>query len=806
MKSKQRSFTSANNSKNLITGPNSSTKRKNSQRKFYRINTSFSEYYPPIALTMPKGNIASHMGNLKTKEELYEENYKLKNSIKKLKKEIENYKTNLFKKEIELDKKEKIINDCNKENVTEIEHKNNLNKAKESSLLTLCKQKYNELQKKYEEKCDENKLLLANIKLTKLKEYQIQIDSYKKEMQKLIQLYSYSQQKLDNKIKEINSYQEIKNEYMNQHSLIKVLKNKNEELNKKINILEQENNFLKKEAEKNQKNQNKLKQKNIKLKLSKEKFLKLKKIQDGSLLINKDNIKKLQNLQKNLEEYKSLYYQKDEECKRLLQNNTKKNNNDYINPSLININSLKFENSKIIEKKPEDNQAELYKSLLSDEKIKNNIFILYLKQQGLNPEDILKLNGYNGVINKDSNKKYKIEKNNSQNTKCCTSEGNLNFTQSNLESNLNINNKNKTSKNNINNSNKYLIQDQIKNLNNENFEIHQINELSESQNQNNEKLTESQNSEFFIQEQQKKDEQFLALSHTFIKNFEANHITKDAFINKIKEISMIFQNKKEISKEDFIKPFVNCFVEMMKVKDDKDVLIINEFFENLIEDIEGDTNRFFYELMDISDNIVDYTLVKNEQEVLNTLAIELMPFKAKLKLYLKNNENNLINFESFKKILNELNIKLSDDYMEYLLYKMKEKVPQNCSIFDLNFEIILEILERNVALNNENEINTQISEIFKELKQGLNDNKTDFEAECKNMVKTFTYKDNKNIQGIDKEEFFNIFNKYKISIDENIKAAILESFKMDKDNFESSQNELANLIDYDKICSFLKNI
>ena len=487
MKSKQRSFTSANNSKNLITGPNSSTKRKNSQRKFYRINTSFSEYYPPIALTMPKGNIASHMGNLITKEELYEENYKLKNSIKKLKKEIENYKTNLFKKEIELDKKEKIINDCNKENVTEIEHKNNLNKAKESSLLTLCKQKYNELQKKYEEKCDENKLLLANIKLTKLKEYQIQIDSYKKEMQKLIQLYSHSQQKLDNKIKEINSYQEIKNEYMNQHSLIKVLKNKNEELNKKINILEQENNFLKKEAEKNQKNQNKLKQKNIKLKLSKEKFLKLKKIQDGSLLINKDNIKKLQNLQKNLEEYKSLYYQKDEECKRLLQNNTKKNNNDYINPSLININSLKFENSKIIEKKPEDNQAELYKSLLSEEKIKNNIFILYLKQQGLNPEDILKLNGYNGVINKDSNKKYKIEKNNSQNTKCCTSEGNLNFTQSNLESNLNINNKNKTSKNNINNSNKYLIQDQIKNLNNENFEIHQINELSESQNQNNEK-------------------------------------------------------------------------------------------------------------------------------------------------------------------------------------------------------------------------------------------------------------------------------------------------------------------------------
>ena len=270
MKSKQRSFTSANTSKNYQNRPNSSKKNKNSQRKLYRINNSFSDYYPPIALTMPKGNIASHMGNLITKEELYEENYQLKNTIKKLKKEIENYKTNLFKKELELDKKEKIINDCNKENVTEIEHKNNLNKAKESSLLSLCKQKYNELKKKYEEKCEENKLLNANIKLTKLKEYQIQIDSYKKEMQKLIKLYSNSQKNMENFIKEMSNYEQMKNEYVSQHSLINILKNKNDELNNKILSLEQDNNFLKNELDKNQQKQNKLKQKNIKLKLSKD--------------------------------------------------------------------------------------------------------------------------------------------------------------------------------------------------------------------------------------------------------------------------------------------------------------------------------------------------------------------------------------------------------------------------------------------------------------------------------------------------------------------------------------------------------
>ena len=39
------------------------------------------------------------------------------------------------------EKKEKIIHDCTKENVTDLEHEINIGKAKESSLLTLCRKK-----------------------------------------------------------------------------------------------------------------------------------------------------------------------------------------------------------------------------------------------------------------------------------------------------------------------------------------------------------------------------------------------------------------------------------------------------------------------------------------------------------------------------------------------------------------------------------------------------------------------------------------------------------------------------------------
>ena len=297
MKVKQKSFISNNNSKNSHYRPNSSNKSRFSQHKLI-INNSLTELYPPITFTMPKTRQATHMGNLITKEELYEENFQLKNSLKKAKKELEEVKKSLFKKGLELEKKEKIINDCTKENVTDLEHELNLNKAKESSLLTLCRKKYSEMKSKYEKECKQNEILRMNIKLTKLKEYQTQIDAYQKELQKILKLYKNSKEKLDKALKEINDLNEIKNEFINQHSLINVLRKKCEDLTDNITTLQEENNFLKNEIERNQMIQKKLKRSNVKLRISNEKFMKMKKMKEGSYIVNKNNIIKLNNLQK----------------------------------------------------------------------------------------------------------------------------------------------------------------------------------------------------------------------------------------------------------------------------------------------------------------------------------------------------------------------------------------------------------------------------------------------------------------------------------------------------------------------------
>ena len=833
MKVKQKSFISNNNSKNSHYRPNSSNKSRFSQHKLI-INNSLTELYPPITFTMPKTRQATHMGNLITKEELYEENFQLKNSLKRAKKELEEVKKSLFKKGLELEKKEKIINDCTKENVTDLEHELNLNKAKESSLLTLCRKKYSEMKSKYEKECKQNEILRMNIKLTKLKEYQTQIDAYQKELQKILKLYNNSKEKLDKALKEINDLNEIKNEFINQHSLINVLRKKCEDLTDNITTLQEENNFLKNEIERNQMIQKKLKRSNVKLRISNEKFMKMKKMKEGSYIVNKNNIIKLNNLQKDLKEYKDLYEKTNYEYLRITNNIAKKDKN-IVTPDLLDIQGINFLNSKIIEKKIENNQEELYKSLLNNEKLKNKIFEKYLKDHGINSEKILKEKGYDGIIRKENilhqkSSKNFISENNSQNTKCGTSEGNkenfeqsrkLNYTQSNLDNNFIINEENKSNitNNNINNKQSFT-QEQLRDSGEDNFEnIPNNNDLNE----NPLVVTESQNSEIYLQDQCKTDNHFITLSNVFIKNLEANHINKDNFISKIKEISAMFVNKDEISKEEFLEPFFNLFINLMKVTNDNDVFVVKEFLINLIEESEGDTNKFFLELIDIAHNIIDYTLIENEEEILNAFAIELQPFKEKLKSNLEKYENNLINFDSLKKIFDELKINLSDDYYQFLLYKMKENITEKSSIFDLNYKVILDLLERDINLNGisnnlnpeenkiideeteteEEKINIQVGLVLKELKQAMIKNKTNFEDECRSIIHNLEI-ENKKVKGIDKDDFFRIFKKYKIEIDENAKNYIFDLFKVENSVMKDKENDMT-LIDYDKIWTVMKN-
>lgn len=841
MKTKQKSFI-LNNSKRLSTfRPNSSSKNSRMPLQ-YNINKSFSELYPPVTFTMPSYQKPSRIGNQITREELYEENMHFKNKINKMRRQLDEVNNKLFKRGLELNKKEKIIRDCNKENVTEYTHELNLEKAKESALLSVCKQKYIQMKKDYEKKCKENEILIANIKITKLKEYQIQIDVLKKEMEKLRTLYINSQSNYENSVKEVKEMKEIKTEFSQQHTIINSLNKKYNDLSIEMSNVVEENNYLRNLLDKNHKIQKELKIKSSILKISNDKYLKLKKNKETSLIINKDYEAQLKKLNKEVKEYKLLYSRLSEEYNKLLGNKEK--------PKMINMkknSESKSDNNNIMIKndiiKSNNNQFQLYKSLYEELKIKNRILENFLKENDIDPEQIIKNKGYDGVMN--SNTKINIQKLKEKIEKSSTNIS-LNNTKEGTPIGRNENKNtskrlSSTQSNQIDNNNMIISDNQVSNENTgsnekqneptqeevKETEENRTNNIVTYSNPETVKITSSQNSDFNTQEQKNKETQLLALLHTFVKNLEANHITKETLIEKIKNISLKFQNREEATKEEFIEPFINLFIDSMKVTQSTDIKIINEFFSNFIDDIEGDTHKFFIELMDIFENVTDYTLVENEEEVMNAIAGELQPFKDELKPKLEKYENFIITFDNLRKVIEELNISLPDEYTEFLIYKMKENLPENSSIFDLNYKIVLELLDRSlIKINNnrnndekkiieeENEsrdnyeentdIKVKITNKLIELKDALKNNNINLDDETKDKLHSFNDENNKVINGIDKDTFFGLMEKYNIAIDDKVKEAIFDLFKIESDAQTKSENDLF-LLDYDKLSSILIN-
>ena len=118
---------------------------------------------PPILYTLPNTQQRKRggMGNKIEREQLYEYNMQLKDIINKLKRELAEEKNKVVKKDIEIRKKEKLIQECSKENDLEATHELNLEKARESTLISLYKKQYNELKDAFNKKVKENNELNA---------------------------------------------------------------------------------------------------------------------------------------------------------------------------------------------------------------------------------------------------------------------------------------------------------------------------------------------------------------------------------------------------------------------------------------------------------------------------------------------------------------------------------------------------------------------------------------------------------------------------------------------------------------------
>ena len=815
---------SGKKSKSKHLRPNSAVGHK----KFYILKANsnsnnqnpYNQAPPPIIFTMPNNKkMTSGMGNNIEREQLYENNMQLKESLNKLKRELAETKYYVVKKDIELREKEKILREFLKENDLESTHESKIEKAKESALLTLCKEKYNILKASYKKEIEENKILKANIKITKIKEFQIENDILNKELIKIKSLYKNCKTNLKKYKDMMNDLNIFKQKFSEQHAIISSYAHKCDLLNAEIKNLKEERDNLINELELNIKKQNILKQSNDKLKIKNTKFLNQKKINEEYDLRNTDNEKSLIKFKKDAFEFKKAFLQKTADFDSL-----KKSYND-VQRKLNNINQsllqpFQYKNIKKIEQEnnPKNiDKIELYKSLYDESQMKNIMYEKYFRDQNINPKDVIRAYGYSGVLNTENrllliNNKDKDK--NEEDEKKVISEKEQN--SKNLEEPKKVENPEKEELNNNNvvlsNSNNEVeekkenqievINDDIKTKTSEdNFSSPNTNTYTKANtntnniNSNNNNINNNLENEQIIGEMDETN--YLILIHLFLKNFEANHITVEIVENKMQDIIKSFEGKSEATKEDFLEPFYNLFIESMKVTLESDKQVVKLFLSNYLDNTNGNTNEFYNDLNGIFSNLVDYSTIESNEnitELLNVIGLNLKRYKKDLEKKLKEEDktnSNLITFDIFRKIVNELNINLNEDLMELLIYKMKSAVPENHSIFDLNYSIMLDLLNKDLDIDNINEedeknydsaenenddLSKKISDKLSEFKNNMIKNNTDLEKLFIDKIQKFTDDERKEMEVIEKDTFFEGMENMGVTLNDEIKETIYKLF------------------------------
>ena len=635
--------------------------------KPYVISSKNLDDIPPVLYTMPTQS--KGMGAKIEKEQLYEQTMQLKRRVNRLKAELDEAKSTIVKKELDLRKKEKIIEDLSKENDVKIVQEENLKKAKESTLITLCKRKYYEMKDKYEKACEENEVLKSNIKITKIKEIQVVTEVLENELEQMKNLYIHCKEQNKNNMKEIAELQEFKVKFFQQHQIIETLQQNYENANKETQDSKEEIGKLRERMAKNESEYKKLKIENQKLKASNEKYLNEKKMKEKSTMNQAEYENTINQLRDEVSKYKNLYTA---ECNR-------KRNSQPVQPRpqqrkvnqqrVFDYNSIRQIDQKSETEK--DVKINLYKNIIKDQNIKINIYEEYLVNSGADPEQILLGNRYEGVINSKFSQKAKAKSRPKSSTR--------------LE-------EKKTSEINTEEEQKVQVQ-----------EI-DLEPTDESSSKEKDKYLIPQNEEDSYIDPEK-------ILRIFQTNFSGRHTTKNTLLNELNKIYEHFESKNEASTDEFIEPFLNLLKEAMKASQETDVDFIKEFLLKFLETLSQDTGRFFEILQNLFEQTEDYTSLQNEAELNQELANIFKPIKKDLLNYLKYNTiegGNIIDCVLFEKIVIEkLHIEMAPTLYLYLLFKMKESTPEISSIFNLNYSFISDLVASNI--NSQVNDNIQIS-------------------------------------------------------------------------------------------------
>ena len=770
-----------------------------------------------MQINCKKKELANYMSDIQMSKDISPVNIdKLKDSnmISLIKKEYYNVKKLLNKKITEkqnLDiyiKKAKPNNEINK------------NEDLENQLKLLLAQ-YNEIQKKNNE--DSNKIqLMRNLASV------FQVNHCKiEEMKKLLYQTENNINKLRTIADDMNNENSKKNEILRKQNISKANVNKhiehlmNEKKNKeeivkmkaiyekRIKTLEEELNELKDKCNKNDTTIDSLKKELLLLeKYKNEDQFKLKQFDYKNLKkIDKDP---LENVNTKILLLNSLIDESNNNIKRYKENilafNEQLKDMGYEPFDVTNL--FNPENDKINIGQKKNNNNEINNDDTNDDKSEKEK-INKIKENDNENNIIIKNN-----LDSDGNK-FRVESTKEEETK---NENNINIKPP-LEKNNEINeqiNKNSPENNDeeirITNNNEEE-DEKITNNNNgivisSNANNNKIEELNKMTNTDD---TNIQNQKLFT------EEEFSEFTFVLVKNLEVKKITTEIAKEKI----ILIQNKsEEIPNEKFIQQMSHNILKSLNNKNEESIQKLNKWLFFLLNISENNQNIMTEKFLSLLSNIKIYT---QDEELLLSKKVKkyLLPKKDIILSKLEPFKNKYISFLFLKQIIEEQKIEMKDDYSQYLFYAMKKFEDPEVSLYDLKVQNLFDILnndehdskideEGDIEITNE-EFTAIISNFVIQLMDYLNKNKVTLREVLKDLIQTLNLDDDElnqeKIEIVLIEPFIKKMKEIGITINNDIETfCIYNRYKL-TDEFEIiSVNLLERELDNFKKMNLNKNL
>ena len=716
--------------------------------------------------------------NLKNKNTklLYEDSIKLKTKINKLKKELALAKSDNRKKEEEIKKREKAIENAKKK----LKEKNSFGDLKEENIIIKLKDNYQILKSKIKKQVEENNKLENEIKQLNINQLEMENFNNMMLLQDKINEYNNNLQSNINFNNELNLFCFNKKEFINNHSYIKKMQKKLEEKSNKVNLMRENLEILKDKLNQIEENRKRIESYNESIKKYNEKLLIDKKKRDDFILKKPIILGKINEYEAKAKNYEEKNKKNENEIEKI--DLERKKLTKQIKDSEIS-KPIDYDKLIYIEKNPNENinhKILLLESLIQESKDRQNQFIEiflyyddYVRQKEnyelINNEAKLieEKNIFNNNLNSNNNFNSssredlhypQIQKNDEENE---DNEKNEEDISSSINSNKNFNRENvikESKKGNLNNK---------KEENNENKEEEKLIENKKYKDDSEKKeiiLSESKNDDNINNLKIKKKE----LKGLNEKSEENELIEEKKDINEKKEININLEINEKEEKEEEKKD-----KEEKEEKEEKESEIIYNNYDK--ENNEINKNNDIYEIHENS-QLGD---LKENNEIKNFNNNEVNQNELNNK---KNNEENFIEKEEEEEnsIYKEANINNKNN----LNLNNKDKIDSKKKGEIKSFKLILSIIfwiknisieavkeKYNNLLNNlkeEKDIKNILLNISKEILNLINDNN---ESDIKYLNKTLSYlleekyKNNKNLFLI--KVIDDLISKNKFSFPEN---------------------------------------